>query len=149
LASQHVLDWFHLSMRIQPVAQSARRWSSPTDGDRQEGARLADAIGHVSWHLWHGQVQQALDLIGDTLVILDAAAETASPVAAAARKVARVLRELEIYVVGQSELIIDYAPARQCAEPIATASTTLSPRVTPQRRLSFHRGRRRFQTQQP
>ena len=43
--------------------------------------------------------------------MLEAEAEAASPVAAAAHKVARVLRDLETYVSGQSELIIDYATA--------------------------------------
>ena len=50
-------------------------------------------------------------------------AEAASPVAAAAHKVARVLRDLETYVSGQSELIIDYATARRRDEPISTATT--------------------------
>jgi hypothetical protein len=39
--------------------------------------------------------------------MLEAEVEAASPVAAPAHKVARVLRDLETYVSGQSELIID------------------------------------------
>ena len=73
--THHVLDCFHLSMRIQHVAQAAKGWPDATPGDRAEAARLADTIEHIRWRLWHGQVQRALDLIGDTLVILDAAAE--------------------------------------------------------------------------
>ena len=101
--THHVLDWFHLSMRIQHVAQAAKGWPDATPGEREEGARLADTIEHIRWRLWHGQVQRALDLIGDTLVTLDATAETASPNAATAGKVAGVLRGLETYVSGQSE----------------------------------------------
>src|SRR5271165_4848705 len=62
---------------------------------------------HIRWRLWHGQVQRALDLIGDTLGPLEAMAKGASPVSATAGKVADVLRTLETYVSGQSELIID------------------------------------------
>jgi hypothetical protein len=51
------------------------------------------------------------------------AAAVWSPVAATAAKVARVLRELETYVFGQSQLIIDYAAARHRDEPISTATT--------------------------
>jgi hypothetical protein len=40
-----------------------------------------------------------------------------------ARKVARLLRDLETYVSGQSDLIIDYATARRHEEPISTATT--------------------------
>jgi len=122
--THHVLDWFHLSMRIQHVAQTAKGWPDASAGDRRTGADLADAIERIRWRLWHGQVKRALDLIGETLVTLDTtAAAVWSPVAATAAKVARVLRELERYVSGQSELIIDYATARRRDEPISTATT--------------------------
>jgi hypothetical protein len=119
----HVLDWFHLSMRIQHVAQSATGWLAATLDERVQSARLADTVEHIRWRLWHGQVQRALDLIADTLVMLDAMAETALPIAATAGKAAGVLRSLETYVSGQSKLIIDYATARRCDEPISTATT--------------------------
>jgi hypothetical protein len=50
-------------------------------------------------------------------------AETASPAAAVASKVGRLLDELETYVCGQSDIIIDYATARRREEPISTAVT--------------------------
>jgi hypothetical protein len=112
----HVLDWFHLAMRIQHVAQAVKGWPDIRDEDRQEGVRLADAVEHIRWRLWHGQVRRALDLIGDTLAAVDAAA-------AAAAKVAGVLRGLETYVAGQATMIIDYATARHGEEPISTAPT--------------------------
>jgi hypothetical protein len=128
--THHVLDWFHLSMRIQHVAQTAKGWPDTSVGDRRTGADLADAIERIRWRLWHGQVKRALDLIRETLVTLDTTgAAVSSPVAAAAAaatataKVARVLRQLETYVSGQSELIIDYARARRRDEPISTATT--------------------------
>ena len=41
--------------------------------------------------------------------------------AAAALKVGRLLGDLETYVCGQSDIIIDYATARRREEPISTA----------------------------
>jgi hypothetical protein len=38
----HVLDWFHLAMRVQHVAQTAKSWPDVTETDRQAGVRLAD-----------------------------------------------------------------------------------------------------------
>ena len=119
----HVLDWFHLAMHIQHVAQAVKGWPDITDANRQQGARLADAVEHIRWRLWHGQAERALDLIGDTLAALDATAATPSPAATTAGKVAGVLRGLETYVTGQAALIIDYATARHCEEPISTAPT--------------------------
>jgi hypothetical protein len=117
----HVLDWFHLAMRIQHVAQAVKGWPGNSKADRQEGARFADAVEHVRRRLWHGQVQRALDLIGDTVAALDAA--VASPARATAGKVVKLLRGLETYVAGQAELIVDYATACHDAEPTSTAPT--------------------------
>ncbi len=98
-------------------------WPDATTEDRQEGARLADIVDqHIRWRLWHGQVERALNLIGDTLGSLDAIRQTASSVAASAGKVADVLRG-QTYVAGHAKLIIDYATARRCEEPISTATT--------------------------
>jgi hypothetical protein len=121
--TRHVLDWFHLAMRVQHVAQAAMSWPDVTPIECDEGARLADSVEHIRWRLWHGQVRRALDLIGETLVTLEARAKTASPTAATANKVVGVLRGLETYVSGQSPLIIDYATARGIDEPISTATT--------------------------
>jgi hypothetical protein len=114
------LDWFHLAMRIQHAAQAAKRWPADTPGEREDGARLAEAVERIRWRLWHGQVQRALDLIGETLAWLGGMAEAAP---AAAAKVAASLRGLETYVSGQAGLIIDYAKARRRGEPISTATT--------------------------
>ena len=122
--THHVLDWFHLSMRIQHVAQTVKGWPDATAEDRQEGARLAEIVDqHIRWRLWHGQVQRALDLIADTLERLDAIGRGESCAAAPAAKLAGVLRSLETYVSGQSDLIIDHATARHSDEPISTATT--------------------------
>jgi hypothetical protein len=118
--SRHVLDWFHLAMRIHHVAQAAKGWPVDTPGERGDGARLADAVERIRWRLWHGQVQRALDLIGETLTWLEAMGE---PAAVAASKVTALLRGLETYVSGQADLIIDYAMARRSGEPISTATT--------------------------
>jgi hypothetical protein len=118
-----VLDWFHLAMRIHHVARAVKGWPDATDENRREGVRLADAVEHIRWRLWHGQVQRALDLIGDTLAALDAIATMVSPTSPAVSEVSGLLRGLETYVVGQAALITDYAAARHGAEPISTAPT--------------------------
>ncbi len=96
-------------MRIQHAAQAAKGWPTDTPGEREDGARLADAVERIRWRLWHGQVRRALDLTGETLAWLEGMAQTAP---GAAAKVTARLRGLETYVFGQAELIIDYAKAR-------------------------------------
>ena len=113
----------HLAMRVQHVAQAATSWPDAMETDRQAGTRLAETIERIRWRLWHGQVQRALDLIAETIVTVVVTADDKSPMAAAARKVTRLLGDLETYVSGQSNIIIDYATARRREEPISTAIT--------------------------
>jgi hypothetical protein len=42
-----VLDWFHLSMRIQHVAQAAMSWPDVSAEDRKTGASLAETIERI------------------------------------------------------------------------------------------------------
>jgi hypothetical protein len=118
--TRHVLDGFHLAMRIRHVAQAAKGWPAGTPGEREEGARLADVVERIRWRLRHGQVRRALDLMEKTLAWLEGMAEAAP---ATAEKVTALLRGLETYVAGQADLIIDYATARHGNEPISTATT--------------------------
>jgi hypothetical protein len=112
-----------LAMRVQHVAQAATSWPDATGTDRQVGTRLTKTIEWIRWRLWHGQVKRALDLIAETVVTVDVAADHKSPIVAVARKVVHLLGDLETYVSGQSNVIIDYATARRCEEPISTAIT--------------------------
>ena len=66
------------------------------------------------------QVRRGLDFVAETMATLEATAEAASP---ATLKVTRLLGELETYVCGQSDIIIDYATARRRDESISTAIT--------------------------
>ena len=121
--THHVLDWFHLSMRIQHVAQAAKSWPDIAAEDCEAGTRLSDTVERIRWRLWHGQVGRGLELIGETMATLDSMAAATSATAAVALKVGRLLGELETYVCGQSDIIIDYATARRRKEPISTAVT--------------------------
>src|ERR1700761_6659458 len=51
----HVLDWFHLAMRVQHDTQCASGWPDATARARPGGARFADAVEPIRWRLWHGQ----------------------------------------------------------------------------------------------
>jgi hypothetical protein len=123
-------------MRIQHAAQAVKPRPDNRNEFHEEWARFADAVEHVRWRLWHGQIRRALDLIGDTGAALDAVAAAASPAGAAASEVVKLLRDLKTYVVGQSELIIDCAAARYHAEPrqshparVSVGGSLISPAV--------------------
>jgi hypothetical protein len=132
--TRHVLDWFHLAMRVQHIAQTVRGWPGATDKDRQNGALFAETIERIRWRLWHGQVQRALNLIGETLEKLGRSRLGLTDAYAARLK--RVLQDLETYVSGQSDSIINYAAARRSAKPISTATTESAVQRLVHRRMS-------------
>ena len=66
-------------MRIQHIAQAARGWPDDTDEAKREDKRILDKVEqHIHWRLWHGQVQRALDLIGETRAEIDAGTQERS-----------------------------------------------------------------------
>jgi hypothetical protein len=119
----HVLDWFHLAMRIQHAAQCASGWPVSTVSDCRTGARFADAVEHIRWRLWHGQTGRALRLIQRTLAAVKVKAEPKAAAARSAAKLTKALIALETYVSGLADLIIDYASARLNDEPFFTSPT--------------------------
>ena len=121
--TRHVLDWFHLSMRVQHVTQTARSWPRGTKEDLQQGDLLAKKIERIRWRLWHGRPQGALDLIDEILQDLDTLKRQIQLTAAYLKKLSGVLQDLETYVSRQFSSIINYAAARRSGEPISTAPT--------------------------
>ena len=75
----HVLDWFHLAMRVRHAAQCTSGWPNATVRGRRDGARFADAVEHIRWRLWHGQTGRALRLIQRTLTTAKAKADGKKP----------------------------------------------------------------------
>lgn len=110
-----------MSTRVQHVAQTTRSWPSTTDKDRQRGVLFEETIERIRWRLWHGQVQRALNLIGDTLEQLNKG--RLGLTSAFIVRLMSVLSDLETYVSGHADSIINYAAARPSAKPISTATT--------------------------
>jgi len=54
--SQHLVDWFHLSMRVTGVGQFLK---GLVHLDAERAADLQDALQHTRWNLWHGKVKRA------------------------------------------------------------------------------------------
>jgi hypothetical protein len=59
--AEHVLDWFHITMRLTTLTQTAKGLPATTS---PEGSTLRDDVlwelERIKWFLWHGNVFQAL-----------------------------------------------------------------------------------------
>ena len=77
--AEHLLDWFHLTMRITVMAEHGQVLAAATAGpatsrhDRRptSPARSAAQLQRLKWFCWHGNVFRALQTIDDILFDLD------------------------------------------------------------------------------
>ncbi len=52
----HIIDWFHIAMKIQPMQQIADHIVRCRDEWTNETVILDEEIRALKWKLWHGQV---------------------------------------------------------------------------------------------
>ena len=78
--AEHLLDWFHLTMRITVMANMAKSLHPPPPDPEFPDEPPTDLAGKVAaqlerlkWFCWHGNVFRALRTIDDVLVDLDTA----------------------------------------------------------------------------
>ncbi|MCI0662267.1 MAG: hypothetical protein L0220_14450 [Acidobacteria bacterium] len=74
--AEHILDWFHLSMRITVLKQTAKGLPIKVgEGDEERELREAalKLIESVKWYLWHGNIFQALEQLESLSMDLESA----------------------------------------------------------------------------
>ena len=58
--AEHVLDWFHVTMRITNMKQMSKRLVSYKDFES-----LEKNLERIKWFLWHGNVFKSLQVLDD------------------------------------------------------------------------------------
>jgi hypothetical protein len=111
--AEHVLDWFHVTMRVTVMRQLAKNLRSKDDPaiakevDRQ--------LRRIKWSLWHGNVFQALQLI--ELLDMDLESIDAND---AQRKLLKAVQEFDHYITVNRAFIPNYGDRYRNGEHIAT-----------------------------
>jgi hypothetical protein len=112
--SQHILDWFHITMKSTVINQMRKSLV---------GADPAAWLGEVEkdleslkWHLWNGNANQALRLIDGLTTMLDG--EQISP---ERLKLLRTIREFGSYIADNQAYIPDYGDRHRNGERISSA----------------------------
>jgi len=95
--AEHLLDWFHVTMRLTELKQIAKglpeKFRQADDQCELREPALKD-LESIKWYLWHGNVFKALDELQGLEMDLDAAAfETKNK---ATRKLLKGVEELRI-----------------------------------------------------
>jgi hypothetical protein len=65
-ASTHIIDWFHLTMRLAVLHQQNKAF---LEDNPEGGHQVAKTLERVKHYPWHGNVDTALERLGLLLVI--------------------------------------------------------------------------------
>jgi hypothetical protein len=142
--SEHWLDWFHITMRITVLGQMTRGLAAeeapspapgdagkeqqdgvepekPPDGTEPEkppdGVEPEKPLERLKWHLWHGNVYRALQIIAD----LEGDLEARDEVSERAKKLLKAVREFRHYIEVNRSSIPNYGDRYRHGEAISTS----------------------------
>lgn len=118
--SEHILDWFHLTMRLTVLNQFAK---GLIKSDPIPGKTFQENATHAKWYLWHGSVESAIEKLDDCYVILmnDDLDESETLHYKHKKKVIKHLNELMTYIDNNRHLIPNYGERWRYGETIATS----------------------------
>jgi hypothetical protein len=119
--AEHVLDWFHVAMRLTVLQQTAKGLPDQTR-DEEEDYPLRDPVvrdlERLKWYLWHGNVYKALQVVQS--VEMDLAAAVATSGHATARKLLKAVEEFHTYIENNGGFIPNYGERYRNGERIST-----------------------------
>jgi hypothetical protein len=125
--SEHLLDWFHITMRITVMTNMVKSLRSPPpDPDLELSVETATkliteidkGLERLKWFLWHGNVFRALQTVGDITIDLETLNPDGEPT-----KLLKAVREFDSYLRANTGRIPNYGERRRAGETISTASS--------------------------
>jgi hypothetical protein len=113
--SEHVLDWFHITMRLTVMQQMAK--GLPSKAPLQD---LEGDLERLKWYLWHGNVFRALQVIEAIQMDLETyEEEKAEP--DKFTKLLKAVREFRSYIETNGGFIPNYGERYRYGETISSA----------------------------
>ena len=101
----HIIDWFHIAMKIQPMRQIADHMARSRPDGPETSPSIARRIRAVKWRLWHGRVDRAIRDLQELLDDLKPADEIENVSTSRLRSLGA---QLLTYVVSNRSAIINY-----------------------------------------
>lgn len=119
--AEHLLDWFHVAMRLTVLQQTAKGLPQTTSDDEgmyhiREPVRRS--LERLKWFLWHGNVYQALQVVQSAIIDLEVAVATSGD--GTARKLLKAVEEFHTYIHNNAGFIPNYGERYHHGERIST-----------------------------
>ena len=112
-ASEHLLDWFHITMRITVMRQYVK---GLCHHNPEEGRAVDRLLRQIKGYLWNGNIHDGHRVIEELVMDLECT-ETNYPSIKALRKAAS---EFEVYIRNNAWMIPNYAERRRYGERVST-----------------------------
>lgn len=112
-ASEHILDWFHITMRITVMQQYVKGLAHHNPDEAKSISRL---LRQIKGFLWNGNLHDGRVVIEDLVIDLEEI-ETEYASIKALRKTAA---EFETYIANNKNMIPNYAERRRYGERVST-----------------------------
>ena len=113
-SSTHVIDWFHVAMKLTVLQQQNKAF---VEENSEGGNYVAKTLERVKHYLWHGNVEKALECLG--LVVFDLDVQRRRfPTAA---KLNRSVTEFETYIRNNQKFIPNFGERYRQGDTISTA----------------------------
>ena len=119
--AEHLLDGFHVTMRLTVMQQTAKSLPETTQDEEmtyEVRAPVIKALERLKWFLWHGNVYQALQVIQSVEGDLEVAVATSSE--STARKLLKAVEECHTYITNNAGFIPNYGERYRHGERIST-----------------------------
>jgi hypothetical protein len=118
--AEHLLDGFHLAMRLTVLQQTAKGLPL-TVQDEEDTYVLREAVvrelERLKWFLWHGNVYRAVQVVQSVEMDLDVAAALGDRIA---RKLLKAVEEFHTYIENNQGFIPNYGERYRAGERIST-----------------------------
>jgi len=128
--SEHILDWFHITMRSTVLQQCARGLATPhataTLPDADDDQSLERRLESVKHYLWHGNSARALDRLQELENDLESwdydedGEKYSRPDSDAAARMLKYVREMDTYIANNAGCIVNYGERYRNGERIST-----------------------------
>jgi hypothetical protein len=119
---EHILDWFHLSMRVRHVEQALLGLYAldPTHRAPLDRARVdVERLRHLLWNGHHDEASEALGRIANR--IETAALANGTTIEGKARRLITLCRELHTYIGNNEGALIDYGRRYRAGKPVSSS----------------------------
>lgn len=110
--AEHILDWFHVTMKLTIMRNIAKGLSGFEDLKD-----VSQELGRIKWYLWHGNSYKALELLRFLEMDLEMFEIEAKVVA----KLYKHVQEFKTYIYNNRAYIPNYGDRYQYGEIISTA----------------------------